>query len=174
MTAIYQALKSIGFRETYWQFIYPGQIGGLIRNPRNTLIEFHVRFLKEGMIYAEIELGRSVLLHFANRKLYINQYLICKMGSRLSAAHREYLRGSIKRHKSVYAKDWPEWTVENRFVTPSMKKQIRFLAVLADWRTLALIMLASVVSSLADGPTVLPLITALMIFVYVLAPKRYQ
>jgi len=71
MNSIYQALKEMGFKETYWQFVYPGQIGGLVKSPRSNLLELHVRFFQEGMMYAEIEMGRSALLHFLNRRLYL-------------------------------------------------------------------------------------------------------
>jgi hypothetical protein len=174
MTAIYEALKSAGFKETYWQFVYPGQIGGLVQNARGTLIEFHVRFFENGLIYAEMEIGRSASLHLINRRLYINYYIIKKLHSRLPSAHLDYLRAATERSKLVYPKDWTEWSVQNRFMTPSIKRKIRFLAVLSDWRTLALIMMASVVSSMADGSVIIPLLTAIMIFVYVLAPKRTQ
>jgi hypothetical protein len=52
--------------------------------------------------------------------------------------------------------------------------QIRFLTVLADWRVLALIMLASVASSVVRHSIAVPLVAALMILVYLLAPKRAQ
>jgi len=174
MNAIYAALKSAGFRETYWQFVYSGQIGGLVKSPKGTVIEFHVRFFEGGMIYAEIELGRSLLLHFVNRRSYINKYLVAMLASRLSAAEASYFLASTERYKSAYHNDWPEWTANFRYITPSMKKQIRFLTTLSDWRVLALIMLASTASSFGDRPVVLPILTATMIIIYLLAPKRSQ
>jgi|HubBroStandDraft_4_1064222.scaffolds.fasta_scaffold301862_1 hypothetical protein len=174
MTAIYQALKAAGFRETYWQFVYPGQIGGVVKTPRGTLIELHVRFFERGMIYAEMEVGRSVLLHFLNRRYYINEYLIRKFDSKLTSSQLDYLRISTARYKACCDNDWPEWTLENRFITRSTRMQIRFLTVLADWRVLALIMLASVASSVVRHSIAVPLVAALMILVYLLAPKRAQ
>jgi hypothetical protein len=172
MTAIYRVLKNAGFEETYWQFVYPGQVGGLVKIPRGTLIEFHVRFFEGGMIYAEMELGRSVLLHFLNRRYYINHHLVKKLNSKLSSSQIAYLRTSTERYKASCACDWPEWTMENRFMTPGIKRQVRFFTVLSDWRLLALIMLAGIISSIADGPVALALLTAAMILVYLLAPKR--
>lgn len=172
MTAIYQALKRAGFNETYWQFVYRGQIGGLVKNPRGTLLEFHVRFFEDGMIYAEIELGRSVLLHFLNRRCYINQYLARRLRSRLPEKYVDYFQLSTERYKCAYHRNWPEWTIRNRFVTLSMKKQIHFLTTLSDWRVLALIMLGSTVSSFTPSLVILPLVTATMIVVYLLAPRR--
>jgi hypothetical protein len=64
--------------------------------------------------------------------------------------------------------------MKNRFITHSSKMQIRFLTVLADWRVLALIMLASVASSVVRNLIAVPLVAALMILVYLLAPKRAQ
>jgi hypothetical protein len=172
MTAIYEALKNTGFKETYWQFVYPDQVGGLVKIRRHTLIEFHVRFFKGGMIYAEMEFGRSVFLHFLNKRCYINSYIIKTLSSRLSALHIDYLRASTKRYKRVYHNGWPEWTRRNRFMTPKTKMQIRFFTILSDWRTLALIMLASVASSLERVTAALPLLTAIMIVIYLLAPRR--
>lgn len=172
MRAIYQSLKNIGFRETYWQFVYPGQIGGLIKCPRNKLVEFHVRFFEGGMIYAEFELGRSVLLHFLGHRYYLNRYIVRKIQSGLSQEHLAYLQCAMQRYKTAHLREWPEWSTENRFMTEGIKRQIKFLTVLSDWRVLALIMLASVVASSVHGPIMLPLLTALMIVVYLLAPKR--
>jgi hypothetical protein len=172
--SIYQALKRVGFRETYWQFIYPGQIGGLIQNTRGTLIEIHVRFFENGLIYAEMEIGRSASLHLIDRRLYVNHYLIQKLSSRLSRTDLDYFRKSVAKSKLVYPRNWSEWSSQNRFMTPSIKRKIRFLTVLADWRTLALIMMTSIVASIADRSVVIPLLTAIMICVYILAPKRTQ
>lgn len=174
MITIYQALKSVGFKETYWQFIYPDQIGGLIQNKRSTLIEIHVRFFANGLIYAEMEMGRSASLHLINRRMYVNYYLIQKLSKRLSRTHLEYFQDAVAKSKLVYPRDWLEWSSQNRFMTSGIKRKIRLLNVLSDWRTLALIMMASVVSSVADRSIVIPLLTAIMIFVYVLAPRRTQ
>jgi hypothetical protein len=126
------------------------------------------------MIYAEMEVGRSVLLHFLNRRYYINEYLIRKFDSKLTSSQLDYLRISTARYKACCDNDWPEWTLENRFITRSTRMQIRFLTVLADWRVLALIMLASVASSVVRHSIAVPLVAALMILVYLLAPKRAQ
>ncbi|MGA8498629.1 MAG: hypothetical protein WB764_24305 [Xanthobacteraceae bacterium] len=174
ITAIYEALKGSGFKETYWQFIYPGQIGGLIQNAGGTLIEIHVRFFKNGLIYAEMEIGRTASLHLIDRRLYANHYLVRKMSSNLTKTDLDYLRNATEKSKLMYPRKWSEWSPRNRFMTPSLKRKIRLLAILGDWRTLALVMMASIVSSIADRSVVIPLLTALMIFVYVLAPKRTQ
>lgn len=174
MLGIYRALKQAGYRETYWQFVYEGQIGGLIKNPNNNLIEFHVRFFEDGMIYAEMELGRSALLHFLTPRCYLNDHLVKTMGSRLSEQEQSLLRSSTEKYKATHPRPWKEWKKDERFMTPSLKRQVRLLTLLSDWRTLALIMLGSVVSSLADRQTFFPLLIALMIFVYLLAPKRAQ
>lgn len=174
MEGIYRALRRAGFRETYWQFVYAGQIGGLIKNPGHTLIEFHVRFFDGGMMYAEMELGRSVLLHFLSPRCYINHYLIRTIGARLSEQEQDFLRNSTEKYKAIYPREWREWDKDTRLMTPFLKKQVRFLTMLTDWRTLALIMLASVVSSIADRQVVLPILTALMVIVYLLAPRRAQ
>jgi hypothetical protein len=172
MTAIYQTLKDFGFRETYWQFVYPGQIGGLIKSPRNQPLEFHVRFFEGGMIYAEFELGRSVLLHFSGHRYYLNRYIVGKTRSRLSPGHSRYLEDAVAAYKSVHNRNWLEWGSKNRFMTTKVKRQLRFLTLLSDWRILAMLMLASVFASINQGPRVVPLFIAFMIGIYLLAPKR--
>lgn len=173
MAAIYNALKQVGFRETYWQVVYPGQIGGLIKNPRSKLLEYHVRLFYDGRIYAELELGRAALLHFIPHRHYLNEYIVSKIHSRLSQPHLDYLRRAIDRHMATHRRNWPEWSMENRFVTPRIRMQLRFLTVLSDWRFLALAMLAGFAASISHGPTVVSLLVVLMIVVYLLAPKRH-
>lgn len=171
--AIYKALQECGFKETLWQFVYPGQIGGLVRNPNHNFLELHVRFFDDEMIYGEIELGRSVLLHFVNRRLFINRYLEKMLGSKLSDQQLRVLKASTGRYKSVYDTTYTEWSVKERFMNPTIKRQIRLLSVLSDWRTLAAIMLLSVAASMTNNLVLLPIITLVMIFVYLLAPRRH-
>ncbi len=172
MNSIYQALKEMGFKETYWQFVYPGQIGGLVKSPRSNLLELHVRFFQEGMMYAEIEMGRSALLHFLNRRLYLNHYIFAKIQTKVSSKHRDYFLEATERYKSNHDRSWTEWGLRNKFMTPGIKRQIRFLTLLSDWRTLAIVMMASVAISFVNGPALFPVLTACMIFIYLLAPKR--
>ncbi len=172
MNAIYSALKADGFRETYWQFVYDGQIGGLIKSPRNQFVEFHVRFFEGAMIYSEIELGRSIFMHFLGKRYYLNHYILGRIRARISENHARYLQEATERYKSTYDRNWPEWGKDNRFMTSTTKRQIRYLALLSDWRLLALVMFASVVSTLTHGLIILPLLTAAMIVIYLLAPRR--
>lgn len=60
MVRIYNALKRKKFKETYWQYVYQNQIGGLIRQYGKGILEIHVRFFNDNTIYAEIEIGRIV------------------------------------------------------------------------------------------------------------------
>lgn len=62
-SSIYQKLRSIGFQETVWQYVYEGQLGGLIRPIGDDGLEIHVRFY-ENTIEAEIEVGRRYPRHF--------------------------------------------------------------------------------------------------------------
>jgi hypothetical protein len=172
MQAIYNALKSVGFRETYWQFVFPGQIGGLVKSPGSQLAEHHVRFFEGGMIYAEFELGRSALIHFLGHRYYLNHYIARKIRKKLSPAHFAYLQEAVERYKFQNHRDWPEWSADRRFMTPRIKSQLRFLTILSDWRVLASVMLASVVATMIHGPIILPIIVALLILVYLLAPRR--
>lgn len=60
---IYCALKRAGFRETVWQFVYAGQLGGLVLPLEGGIREIHVRFYAD-IVEAELEVGRHFLAHF--------------------------------------------------------------------------------------------------------------
>ena len=171
---IYRALKKVGFRETYWQYVYPGQIGGLVFNPRKGLIEHHVRFFNDGRMYVEIEFGRSAILHFLNRRMYLNRYLIAKLRGRISVEDASYFCDAVNRYKESTANNWSEWSMNSRFYTPGIKMQVRLLTLFGDWRFLAAVMLVSfgIVSGFSAQGPLLPILTATMIFIYLIAPKR--
>lgn len=170
--AIYEALRSSGYKETVWQFVYPGQIGGLIRNPNGGFIELHVRFFDDGTIYGEIELGRSFLLHFVERRLFINDYLVGVLSSKLSAEELQKFCKSTQEFKRVNGESYGEWGVENRFANNNIKRVLKMFSVLSDWRILCLAMLSSVAATISNHEAFLPIITIMMIFVYLIAPRR--
>lgn len=173
MQVIYEALKKRGFKETYWQVVYPGQIGGLIRNPGNNILQFHVRFFSHGMIYAEFELGRSALLHFIIRKFYVNNYIGMKISADLSSAELEYFYQAVLRYKTTSEKGWPEWTGRNKLVNAPAKKIIRMFSAISDWRVLFLAMLLSMAAIYARDVIILPILSLIMILFYIVAPKKY-
>ncbi|MDO8241009.1 MAG: hypothetical protein Q7T51_03465 [Candidatus Moranbacteria bacterium] len=71
---IYQLLLSKGFRETRWQFIYEGQLAGLVKPYSCGKNEIHVRFYDD-RIFAEFEIGRAYIQHFLGPRLNANGYL---------------------------------------------------------------------------------------------------
>jgi len=171
---IYQTLKNLGFRETRWQYVYSGQIGGLIWNPRHGLIEHHIRFFEDDRIYVEIEFGRSTILHYLNHRMYLNNYLLAKIRNHISVEDVEYFCNAVAKYKQSSDNGWQEWGMKNRFYTPSVKSQIRFLTFFGDWRFLAGLMLFSfgVVSGASFNGTLLPILITVMIIIYLVAPKR--
>jgi hypothetical protein len=60
---LYYRLKQYGFTETVWQFVYKGQVGGLILQLDGGRKELHVRFYDD-LVEAELEVGRNFLEHF--------------------------------------------------------------------------------------------------------------
>lgn len=58
---MYEGMLDVGFKQTYWQIVFPGQTAGLIRKMKpsiNGMDEIHVRFYNDGIISAELEYGR--------------------------------------------------------------------------------------------------------------------
>mgnify|MGYP001767222361 CR=1 FL=1 len=99
----------MGFRETVWQYVYKGQIGGLVRSYGSSIIEVHVRFFEEGEIYAEVELGRSGIVHFFHERIYGNDYICGLLKSSLSSEEMKSLEMYIAAHKErkiLYNQEW--------------------------------------------------------------------
>lgn len=61
--SIYSKFKNAGFKETPWQYIYDGQLAGLVKPVGIGLNEIHIRFY-EDRYFAEIEIGRGLIAHF--------------------------------------------------------------------------------------------------------------
>lgn len=67
----YQELRQQGFKRTFWQLVFPGQIAGLIKRVRpksNGANEYHVRFYNDGIIDCEIEVDRFSDLHWSGHR----------------------------------------------------------------------------------------------------------
>lgn len=86
---IYNRLKDLGFKETRWQYVFSGQIGGLvlpINDPkalRSGADELHVRFY-EDRIFAEYEIGRSYLSHFVGPRYNANAQMLVRYAESMS------------------------------------------------------------------------------------------
>lgn len=64
---IYGRLLLAGFRRTFWQLVFPGQIAGLIKRipiTRTGVNEYHIRFYKDGTIECELEVDRWSRKHW--------------------------------------------------------------------------------------------------------------
>lgn len=72
---LYNKLISLGFRETKWQFIYDGQIAGLVFPYNDGLNEIHIRFYKD-RIFSEFEVGRSSIAHFFGPFFNANEFVL--------------------------------------------------------------------------------------------------
>jgi hypothetical protein len=91
---IYGCLKSLGFRETRWQFVYDGQRGGLVLPYNDGLNEIHVRFYDD-RIFAELEYSRSSLFHFVFPLFNANSFLAELLKDRLPPKAHERLVASL-------------------------------------------------------------------------------
>jgi hypothetical protein len=169
---IYAALKATGFRETFWQIVYPGQIGGLIRNPCSHLIELHVRFFFDGSVYCEIEIGRSGLLHFTMHRWYGNIYLIKMLGRRLTPRAITALDDGIHRYKLRSQKGWPEWRPGTRLMANSTRRWFRGLAIFSDWRAIFGAMIFAATAAIGVSTVAAPIAALLLICLYLIAPRR--
>lgn len=99
MKKIYDALLHIGYRGTYWQYIYYGQVGGLIKGYCGNLIEIHVRFFDNDTIYAEIEIGRVGFIHFSKERLFANKYIMRKISPIVDMKTLEYYKYASDNYK---------------------------------------------------------------------------
>jgi hypothetical protein len=90
MIEIYRALKSAGFVETRWQYIFDDQIGGLVYSCNDGLSEVHVRFYPD-RIYAEHEVARSSPLHFIYPLFNANQFIVEIVKDKVSPEVLAYL-----------------------------------------------------------------------------------
>lgn len=172
MHTVYNALKRRGFRETYWQVVYPGQIGGLIRNPRRGFLELHVRFYEDHRIYAELEVARWALAHFFMHRMFANEHLIAMLAHDLSPHDARYLSTAIEAYKAGSRKRWPEWKAGSRIMSGTAKRMFGTWLGLSDWRFLAFAMLLSFAAVWARTLVIVPILAALFILVYLVAPRR--
>ena len=67
----YYELKRNGFKRTFWQLVFPGQVAGLIKKIKplpNGANEYHVRFYDDGTIHCEVEVDRFSGLHWSGHR----------------------------------------------------------------------------------------------------------
>lgn len=69
-----------GFKRTFWQIIFPGQIAGLIKKTSSKRShgkgnEYHVRFYNDGTIECELEVDRWGSKHWTGPRNYDSEFL---------------------------------------------------------------------------------------------------
>lgn len=91
MIEIYEALKRAGFVETKWQFIFDGQIGGLVYPYNEGLNEVHIRFYQD-RLFAELEISRSSALHFVYPLFNANGYVLDLLKDKIGEEALSFLK----------------------------------------------------------------------------------
>lgn len=69
-----------GFKRTFWQLVFPGQVAGLVKKISNDRDgqngnEYHVRFYDDGTIECELEVDRWGSKHWAGPRNYEFDFL---------------------------------------------------------------------------------------------------
>lgn len=90
MKEIYSAAKTAGFHETVWQYIFDGQIGGLVLPYRDGHYEFHVRFYAD-RIFAECEVNRGCIAHFFASRYNATELTVSLLRPLVSKPTERYL-----------------------------------------------------------------------------------
>lgn len=117
---VYDILKSQGFRETPWQYIFHGQTGGLVCETEGKN-EIHVRFY-DGRIFSEYERGRAYLSHFFGPRYNAERYLHKVLRPYLSDGEYEDLISLTNHHRLMQQeRSYTYWNLECR-VTPLRRK----------------------------------------------------
>ena len=96
--SIYKKLIQHGFKETVWQYVYDGQIGGVVMPYLDGQYEIHVRFYDDGRIFSELEYGRSNILHFIYPLYNANRYVIKILNDILTCEEKKYLLHSMNKN----------------------------------------------------------------------------
>lgn len=97
---VYQKLKEIGFKETVWQFVYNGQIGGLIYLVDNGHKEIHVRFF-EKFIEAEIEVGRNYINHFIAPRYQAEKLVLKMLANKMNSNEYDRIKTMFREDNNI-------------------------------------------------------------------------
>ncbi len=124
MLSVYRKLLDLGFKQTRWQYIFDGQIGGLVLPFNGGENEVHVRFYNN-RIFAEYEIGRAYVTHFIGPRFNANNYLLGILYHSLSQEEVNFLEEfcSAKRqvHEESQMINWDNNSSEDIF-----KKQKKY------------------------------------------------
>jgi hypothetical protein len=163
---VYTALLTKGFRETVWQYVYRGQIGGLVRTYGKGLIEVHTRFFDNNTIYTEVEIGRTGLAHFAGKRIYGNLFIDGLLKNSMSLEARNYLNISVTRHKETHLLFIKEWRRGDKFLDQKLLLKVQNL--LGSWVFIAALMIASILLTNYGSTSVYLAVIPILILVYTL------
>jgi hypothetical protein len=172
MRSIYLKLRSLGYQETPWQFVFRGQLGGLVLPypvsgdvSRN---EIHIRFYQDRIV-AEYEIGRAYLSHFFGPRLIANRAIVSMLEPHLTQLENIELRLLTSRSRLLDdERAMKEWD-HHPHLGPERSLTLRSLFTTLVWRTgwrgLAvalplLVWLASGFNALAVGATTLVAVSA--------------
>ncbi|OVE74681.1 hypothetical protein BVX95_01475 [archaeon D22] len=155
---IYNALIGAGFRGTVWQFIYKGQLAGVILPLFNGTQEVHIRFYKD-TIEAELEVGRHFLDHFLQPRFQAESYVLSLLRDRLGA-------DAYQRATCLFRVD-PSSPEVKRF---QVEPKVSFIGI-----TNALIVVIAVMAILGVLPQASIFVSLILaIFVYKTLPEKSQ
>jgi len=125
MMRLYHQLKEFGFRETPWQFVFDGQIGGVVLPHDSGKNEIHVRFYHD-RIFAEFEIGRSYPSHFVGPRWNANLRLLEMLSSEIEKEELQPLSDFMD--PLNYREDeaeMTEWNGEDCFVQLREQQKVK-------------------------------------------------
>ena len=148
--AIYDALRAAGFQRTVWQYIFDGQITGLVKPGLN---DIHIRFYRD-RLFAEIEISRALVSHFYGPKYNAREVILLLLKNRIREIEFRFLDNALRSNTIraeesalvLYAADaagqpLPYESVcslQPKTVTQRIMKQ----AVNIDWHRVGLVLIA--------------------------------
>jgi hypothetical protein len=183
MRRIYEKLLRYGFVETSWQFVFRGQIGGLIM-PHSTggkadFNEIHIRFYND-RIFAEYEIGRAYISHFFGPRLNANVQLRLMLVNYLDERELRYLAAMNNPEKlSSDEQHMAEWKGQDYFRSLRLPRGSELflkcckLLLETRWRPLAALSALLPVMMLRDSPAVgVSIICLFLVSSWVLPSER--
>jgi hypothetical protein len=154
MSKIYGILKELGFRETMWQFVYVGQLAGLVLPFNGGKNEIHVRFYGN-RVFSEYEIGRAYLSHFTGVQYNANDYVLNLISEKLTGKEIDELKILIRcDQQAVDEREMQKWDGKQDYYEDSRAKQRRASAIFAllaltllydsSWKALLIVLMCIV------------------------------
>jgi hypothetical protein len=178
--AVYLALLDAGFKPTRWQYVFDGQIAGLIKSGIN---DVHIRFYPD-RLFAEIEISRALISHFYgpryNAKKIILECIKGQVGREDFLWAKRALNSQMLRTDEAALKIWdarrhPKTPYEEiRLLSGSKlyQRAMKFFVGL-DWQKLGMIVFIALSMLTAfSEPKALIILLGVGCALYFLAPKK--